>query len=90
MNKPQPVRIEIYSRPGCHLCDEAKEVIERVRLRYPFSMRTINIETDPSLEREYGERIPVVFINGTRAFEFRVDEQELLLEVERLWKTSTF
>jgi glutaredoxin len=87
MSKPEPVRIEIYSRPGCHLCDEAKEVIERVRRRYPFAMRSINIETDPALEREYGEQIPVVFINGTQAFKFRVDEQELLLEVKRLWKT---
>jgi glutaredoxin len=90
MSKSEPVRIEIYSRPGCHLCDEAKEVIERVRRRYPFSMRSINIETDPALEQEYGEQIPVVFINGTQAFKFRVDEQELLLEVQRLWKTSTF
>ncbi len=88
--KSDPVRIEIYSRPGCHLCDEAKEVIERVRRRYPFSLRTIDIERDPALEREYGEQIPVVFINGTQAFKFRVDEHELLKEVRRLWKTSTF
>lgn len=87
MNKSEPVRIEIYSRPGCHLCDEAKAVIERVRRRYPFSMRTIDIERDPELEREYGEQIPVIFINGNRAFQFHVDEQELLLEVKRLWKT---
>jgi glutaredoxin len=87
MNNPQSVQIEIYSRPGCHLCDEAKEVIERVRLRYPFSLRMVDIGTDAKLEREYGEQIPVVFINGNKAFKFRVDEKELLQKVKRLWKT---
>ena len=81
------VQIDIYSRPGCHLCDEAKEVVERVRLRFPFLLRVINIETDPELERAYGEQIPVVFINGNKAFKYRVDEVELEEKVKRLWKT---
>ena len=44
------MRIEIYSRPGGHLCDEAKETIERVRSRFDFDLRIINVETDPALE----------------------------------------
>jgi len=81
------VKVEIYSRPGCHLCDEAKEVIERVGRRIAFSLRVINIETDPELEKKYGEEIPVVFVNGMPAFRYRVDEAEFEKKVKRLWKT---
>ena len=84
------IRIEIYSRPGCHLCDEAKEVIERVGRRFPFALSVVNIETDPELEKLYGEQIPVVFINGSKAFKYRVDEAELEKKAKRLWKPSTF
>ena len=83
------VQIDIYSRPGCHLCDEAREVVERVRLRFPFLLRVINIETDPELEKSYGEQIPVVFINGNKAFKYHVDEAELEKKVKKLWKPST-
>ena len=81
------VEIEIYSRPGCHLCDDAKEVVERVQRRFPFSLRVVNIEMDPELEKAYGEQIPVVFINGNKAFKYHVDERELEQKVKRLWKT---
>jgi len=83
----ESVKVEIYSRPGCHLCDEAKEVIERVGRRVAFSLRVINIETDPELEKRYGEEIPVVFVNGMAAFRYRVDEAEFEKKVKRLWKT---
>jgi glutaredoxin len=84
------VNVEIYSRPGCHLCDLAKEVIDNVRQRTPFELRITNIETDPLLERAFGAEIPVVFINGQKAFKYRVDEVEFEKKVRRLWKTSTF
>jgi glutaredoxin len=81
------IQIDIYSRPGCHLCDEAKAVIERVQQRFAFILRVINIERDPALEKEYGEQIPVVFVNGSKAFKYHVDEAELEKKVKRLWKT---
>ena len=81
------VSVEIYSRPGCHLCDTAKEVIERVQESYAFDLRVININTDPELERKYGEEIPVVVINGRKAFKFFVDENKFEDQVKRLWKT---
>ncbi len=84
---PGTIQIDIYSRPGCHLCDEAKETIERVRQRHSFALRVINIEDDPALETAYGTEIPVVFINGSKAFKYRVDEGELEKKVKRLWKT---
>ena len=80
------IRIEIYSRPGCHLCDEAKEVIERVGRRFPFALSVINIDTDPELQKLYGEQIPVVFINGNKAFKYHVDEVELERKAKKLWK----
>ena len=84
-----PVQIEIYSRPGCHLCDEAKEIVERVRGRISFALSVINIETDPELEKMYGEQIPVVFINGNKAVKYHVNEAELEQKVKALWKRST-
>jgi glutaredoxin len=81
------VSVEIYSRPGCHLCEEAKETIERVRRRVGFGLRVIDIETEPELEKQYGEEIPVVVINGHKAFKYRVDEAEFEKKVRRLWRT---
>jgi len=80
------IQIDIYSRPGCHLCDEAKDFIDRVRKRHAFAVRVINIEEDPALESAYGTEIPVVFINGSKAFKYHVDERELEKKVKRLWK----
>ena len=60
---------------------------ERVQRRFSFALRIVNIETDPELERAYGEQIPVVFINGNKSFKYRVDEAELEKKVKRLWKT---
>ena len=82
-----PVKIDVYSRPGCHLCDEAKDVIDRVHNRFAFDMNVVNIATDPALEAAYGEEIPVVFINGNKAFKYKVDEAELERKIKRLWKT---
>ena len=84
------IRIEIYTRPGCHLCDEAKAVIERVGRRIPFALSVINIDANPQLEKLYGEQIPVVFINGNKAFKYHVDEAELEKKAKKLWKPSTF
>ena len=84
---PNTIQIDIYSRPGCHLCDAAKAVIERVQRRFAFVLRVIDIESDPALEKEYGEQIPVVFVNGNKAFKYHVDEAELEEKVKRLWKT---
>jgi glutaredoxin len=81
------VEVEIYSRPGCHLCEEAKKVIERVQRRVGFGLKVIDIETNADLEKQYGEEIPVVFINGTKAFKYHVDEAEFEKKVKRLWKT---
>ena len=69
--------VVLYSRPGCCLCDDARELLERVRLRRRFALHERDIESDEALLRAYLERIPVVTIDGVEAFELFVDETEL-------------
>jgi hypothetical protein len=63
----------MYSRPGCHLCDEARGVILAELARTRFAYQEVDISGDDTLELEYGIRIPVVLVNGEERFELRVD-----------------
>ena len=63
----------LYGRPGCHLCDDARAVLERVGA--PF--REIDITTDDALHAAYLERIPVITLDGEERFEYFVDEAAL-------------
>ena len=74
----------LYGKPGCHLCDDAREVVERVRADHPFELRQVDVSLDPGLHREYGERIPVLELDGEELFEFHVDEAELVRRVDRV------
>jgi glutaredoxin len=69
--------VVLYSRPGCCLCDDAREVLERVRRRRAFDLEERDIDRDEDLLRAYLERIPVVTIDGAEAFELFVEESEL-------------
>jgi glutaredoxin len=69
--------VVLYARPDCHLCDEARAVLERVRADTPFDLVERDIERDDDLHRRYLERIPVVEVAGEEAFEFFVEEAEL-------------
>lgn len=64
--------LTIYSRPGCHLCDEALTLAEHLGERYEFDLTTENIELDDDLHRRYLESIPVVEIDGVEVL--RLDE----------------
>jgi glutaredoxin len=67
--------VVLYGRPGCHLCEDALAVVERVRARVPFALEQVNIESDDALMLRYLERIPVVMIDDREMFELFVDEQ---------------
>ena len=73
------VALTIYTRPGCHLCQEMKVIVERVvrELRTTAQIEEINIADDPDLEERYGSEIPVLLVNGRKAAKYRVSEQEL-------------
>jgi hypothetical protein len=69
--------VVLYGRDGCCLCDDAREILLRVREAHPFVLKERDIETDERLLRAYLERIPVVTIDGAEVFELFVDEREL-------------
>ena len=66
----------IYSRPACHLCDEAKAAIKSARCDDEFTLEEINIESDDELLRKYKYDIPVVTIDGVETFIHRLTPQE--------------
>ena len=69
--------VTLYGRPGCHLCDDARAALERVRATHPFSLDEVDIEADDALFKRYLERIPVVALDGEELFELFVDEEAL-------------
>lgn len=71
------MRVVLYSRPGCHLCDAARQVLVAHQVVSPFELLDVDVQDDEELEREYGIRIPVVEIDGVERFEYEVDPSEL-------------
>ena len=71
--------IRIYSRPGCHLCDEMKVVVERVAAQQTpaLAIEIVDVSTDPNLEALYGLEIPVLMVNGRKAAKYHIDETAL-------------
>jgi glutaredoxin len=81
MSKPHVI---VYSRPGCHLCDEAKAAIWSAGCSDQFTLEEVNIESDEELLRKYKYDIPVVAINGVESFIHRVDAQEFKTRIKRI------
>ena len=71
------MRVDLYSKPACSLCDKALAVIERVRERVPFELYVHDVRLSPERFAELRYDIPVVFIDGQRAFHHAVDEAAL-------------
>ncbi|OGG46251.1 MAG: hypothetical protein A3F84_23775 [Candidatus Handelsmanbacteria bacterium RIFCSPLOWO2_12_FULL_64_10] len=71
------VKVTIYSRPDCHLCEIAKERVENVRREAPFEVEEVDITSDSALRERYGERIPVVAVEGEEVCVYRVSERLL-------------
>ena len=69
--------VTLYAREGCHLCDDARVVLERVRASHPFRLDEVDIEADDALHARFLERIPVVALDGEELFEYFVDEEAL-------------
>jgi glutaredoxin len=70
-------RVLLYGKPGCHLCDDARVVIERVCAELGTSYEEVDVTGDPALMRVYGEQIPVTFVDGAQHDFWRVDEHRL-------------
>jgi glutaredoxin len=69
--------VTLYGKAGCCLCDEAKATVREVRRDTPFELEEIDVSLDPGLHREYGERIPVIAVDGEELFEYHVYPDEL-------------
>ena len=68
-----PCDVTLYTRPGCHLCDEAKTAIAPLLRELGAVLHEVNIEKDAVLEERYGWDIPVIFIGARKAAKHRVD-----------------
>ena len=72
-----PIEIELLTRPDCHLCDEMKQALKEATTGLNIDLREIDISEDPALAKRYGENIPVLFINGSKAFKHRATANDL-------------
>lgn len=77
-------KVVIYSKPDCHLCEEAKVVIQSAGCSTQFTLEEVNIESDPELKRRYRYDIPVITINGVEAFRHRVNLEEFRTAIEEV------
>jgi glutaredoxin len=75
---PEQRQVVIYSRKGCHLCEVVKESLAKLSRRGGFIWRDVDVDSDGELRRQFNDEVPVVFIDGRKAFKYRMDEQEFL------------
>jgi glutaredoxin len=76
-------RVTLYGKPGCHLCDDAREVVARVCAELGTSYEEVDITTDPDLQHRYGEQVPVTLVDGAQHDFWRVDEHRLRQALSR-------
>jgi glutaredoxin len=75
---PTPRSVVVYSRKGCHLCEVVKESLSKLSRRGGFTWSEIDVDTTAELRRQFNDEVPVVFIDGRKAFKYRMDEHEFL------------
>ena len=72
------VQVLIYTKPGCHLCEDVKDQLRRLQKDYAFDLREVNILEDASAFEHFKHEIPVVFLNGKKASKFYFDEKQFV------------
>lgn len=75
---PDPRNVIVYSRKGCHLCEVVKESLAKLSRRGGFIWQEVDVDTDLELRRQFSDEVPVVFIDGRKAFKYHMNEQEFL------------
>ncbi len=75
--------VVVYSREGCHLCDVVKETLRQLVGEADFRWLEIDIDSDPELKQKFNDEVPVVFIDGRKAFKYRMDGLEFLRALAR-------
>ena len=71
-------KVTLYTRAGCHLCDDAKRVLEAARAQAAFDLEEIDIDRHPEWLKLYNDEVPVIAIDGRKAFKYRVGIPEFL------------
>jgi len=71
-------QVVVYSRKGCHLCEIVKETLTKLHRHGGFSWQEVDVDSDESLRRQFTDEVPVVFIDGRKAFKYRMDERDFL------------
>lgn len=71
-------KVTLYTRTGCHLCEEAKQVLQSARSRVAFQLEEIDVDRHPEWLRLYNEEVPVIAIDGVKAFKYKITMQEFL------------
>jgi glutaredoxin len=79
---PDLRQVVLYSRKGCHLCEVVKESLAKLHKRGGFSWREVDVDSDPGLHRQFTDEVPVVFIDGRKAFKYHMDEREFLRRLQ--------
>ena len=75
---PESRNVVVYSRKGCHLCEVVKESLTKLSRRGGFTWQEVDVDSDQELRRQYNDEVPVIFIDGRKAFKYRMDEREFL------------
>jgi glutaredoxin len=83
------VKVTLFHAEGCHLCERAREVLEEARAEVPFELEEVDIGGHEELEAKYREWLPVVEIEGERAFVYFVDHDSLVRRLKRSSATDT-
>jgi hypothetical protein len=76
--------LTLYGKPGCHLCDDARAAVRDALAGRDAGLREVDVTLDPVLERRYGERIPVVALDGEELFDFVVDPAALKERLDKV------
>ena len=73
--------VVLYSRKGCHLCEVVKESLQKLERRGGFRWREIDVDSAEDLHRQFNDEVPVVFIDGKKAFKYHMDEKDFLRRI---------
>ena len=79
------IRVTLYGREDCHLCHAMRAVVEEVRMAggLEVEVEEVDVDGDPTLAATYGDEVPVLCVNGRRAFKYRVDGPTLRARLAR-------
>ena len=83
MSTGSRIRVTLYGREGCHLCEEMRAVVDEVARVVALTVEEVDVDGDPALVAAYGAEVPVLLVNGRKAFKYRVDARALRQRLAR-------